>query len=376
MKRKLRLYGINVLVLLTGYVIVDLILGTLRIPYDFNSFRIRHPYYHHGLKSNQSAMAAWGGLVYPVFTNSMGFRDSAVYRVKRVPDRKRILIMGDSHTEAVGIDYKYSFCGRLQQIAAKRNIEILNAAVVSYSPKIYYLKADYLLNSKGLKTDEIWVFVDISDLQNEIAYEPFVPRKEGLLYPVSVWLNSFFKKHSYTFYAIRSARESKKINAFVSRMEEFNPRAYASLQKNTVELYLDFFRDFHDDDMLRSPEFHGVGEWYYDTLTVKLADRGLELGQKNIAALAALCREKDITLRLGVHPWQTQVMKQDTMDYYVRSWKAFCDREGIDFINLFPVFINGENPFTVTESYYIPNDNHWNEAGHERVAARLEALLN
>jgi hypothetical protein len=376
MRQKIKIIGINILIFLAGYVILDLFLGLLKIPYDYNSFRIKHPYFHHGLKSNQAAMTAWGGLVYPVFTNSMSFRDSAVYRVEKDPDHRRILILGDSHTEAVGVDFKYSFCGRLQQAAGERNIEILNAAAVSYSPRIHYLKTDYLLNKKGFRTDEIWVFVDISDLQNEIAYEAFQPREEGYLYPFATKLRSFLKKRSFTWYTVGSAKDAKKISAFVDKMKAFDPRALSNLHKNTVELYYDFFRDFNDEDMLRSPEFHGVGEWYNDRGLIELADRGLELGQQNMAKLAELCRQHKIRLRLAVHPWQTQVLRQDTMDYYVRSWKDFCDSEGIDFINLFPVFINGENPFTVTETYYIPEDNHWNEAGHELVAEHLLDLLN
>lgn len=375
MKKRLKIYSVNLLVLISGFVLIDLFLGWLKIPYDYNFFRVKHPYFHHGLKSNQSGFAAWGGLVYPFYTNSMGFRDSAVYRVQKVPVHKRILIMGDSHTEGVGVDDKYSFCGRLHQVAGQKNIEILNAAAVSYSPRIHYLKADYLLNQKGLETDEIWVFVDISDLQNEIAYESFVPQEEGFFYPVSTKLRGFLKKRSFTWYVISSVRDARKINAFVGKMKEFDPRSFSELQKNTIEIYYDFFRDFDNDDLLRSPEFHGVGQWYYDEKTISLADRGLELGQQNMAKLAELCRQKDVRLRLAVHPWQTQVMKQDTLDYYVRSWKEFCNSENLDFINLFPVFINGENPFTVTETCYIHNDNHWNEEGHERVAARLEKLL-
>jgi hypothetical protein len=374
-RKKLRIYSINFLVFLTGYIIIDLFLGMLKIPYDYNSFRVKHPWYHHGLKSNQAAYSAWGGLVYPVFTNSMGLRDSAVYKVQKVPASKRILIMGDSHTEAVGVDYKYSFCGRLQQAAGEKNIEILNAAAVSYSPRIHYLKADYLLNVKGLETDEIWVFTDISDLQNEIAYEAFIPRAEGCFYPLSTRMRSFLKRRSYTWYTVSSATDAKKIDDFANKMKEFDPGSFSELHKNTLEMYYDFFRDFDNDDLLRSPEFHGVGQWYYDEKTMSLAEKGLELGQQNITRLAELCRQKGIRLRLAVHPWQTQVMKQDTLDYYVRSWKDFCDTEGIDFINLFPVFINGENPFTVTETCYIHNDNHWNEIGHERVAAKLEKLL-
>ena len=371
MKKRFRTIGVNILIFLAGYIIIDMVLGIFRIPYDYNSFREKHPYYHHGLKPNQSAITAWGGLVYQVYTNSLGFRDTSIRKIEKVSEKKRILIMGDSHTEAVGVDYKYSFPGLLQQKLKDRNTEILNASAVSYSPKIHYQKADYLINKQGLRVDEIWVFIDISDMQNEIAYENFHPEKVGFVYHAAARLKSFLKKRSFTFYTISHRADNKRIYAFVDKMKQFDPRMVTGLHRNTVELYYDFFRDFDNDELIRSPEFHGVSEWYYDSAMIDLADKGLELGQQNIKKLNTLCRQHNIGLKLAVHPWQTQIMQQDTMDYYVSSWSAFCKKENIDFINLFPVFINGENPFTVTQKYYIPEDNHWNEEGHRLVADYL-----
>ena len=158
-------------------------------------------------------------------------------------------------------------------------------------------------------------------------------------------------------------------------MNAFDSKRGLSGTNNTVELYETFFRDFHDKELLRNPEFHGVGSWYYDSSFIKLADKGLDLGKQNISKLNELCKSSNIKLRLSVHPWQTQVMKQDTSDYYVNSWSAFCKKEGIEFINLFPVFINGENPESAVKKYYIPNDNHWSELGHERVAKFLEKYI-
>ncbi len=373
--KRTRLFGINVLIFLAGFLVIDFILGLILIPYDFNSFREKHPYYHHGLKRNQDCLAAWGGLVYPIYTNSLGLRDSAVYKVNKTSEKKRILIIGDSHTEAVGVKFENSFPGILREKAAQKNIEILNAAVVSYSPLIYFLKADYLLNTAGLQTDEIWVFVDISDMQNEIAYENFHPEKANFLFPLKSVLISLLEKRSFTIYTIHTAIETKKINAFVDKMKQFDPRSLTGLHKNTVELYYDFFRDFNNDELLRSPEFHGISYWYYDTTLIHLADKGLKLGMKNIAKLSGLCDSLNIKLRLSVHPWQTQIMRQDTLDYYVSAWRDFCRDQNIDFINLFPVFINGENPFTVTQKYFIPEDNHWNEEGHKIVAEYLSKFI-
>ena len=85
--------------------------------------------------------------------------------------------MGDSFVEGLGLDYDETFVGLVDSMLreGERAIETLNAGVVSYSPKLYYLKLKGLVDS-GLKIDQAIVFVDISDIQDEIVYEQFRPR--------------------------------------------------------------------------------------------------------------------------------------------------------------------------------------------------------
>jgi hypothetical protein len=366
---------INVVIFIIGFTVLDFILGKTQIPYNFNLFRIKHPYYHHGMMANSSQFTAWGKHLHKIYTNSLGFKDKEMREIPLKTDNKRILILGDSHSEGVGVEFSKTFAGILQQKGEKQGIEVLNASAVSYSPKIVYLKADYLLNTKNLDVDEIWALIDISDLQNEIAYESFQPSQPGPTFAIREKVTSFLEKNSFTYFIVKSRREAKRINAFVKKMQEFDPSKTKNLQKNTIELYEDFFRDFDDDDMLRSPEFHGVGEWYYNSSTLPLAKKGILLGQANMARLDSLCDAKGIHLVLGVHPWHSQIHKQQISDFYVSSWKSFCQDREIEFINLFPLFINGENPYSVVKRYYIPNDNHWNEEGHEKVGDFLSGYL-
>jgi len=45
-------------------------------------------------------------------------------------------------------------------------------------------------------------------------------------------------------------------------------------------------------------------------------------------------------------------------------------------LNLFPLFINYENPEVIVEKYYIHNDNHWNENGHQMVGRALSPYIH
>lgn len=356
--------------------IVDFGFGWLFIPRSYSFFRTLHPVYHHGLLPNQKGLAAWGPLVYPFSTNSLGFRDSLCRVIKLKPDRKRILILGDSHAEAVGIDFEDSFFGRLSSVAKLKNIDILNGSVVSYSPKIYYLKVKYLIEVAHLSFNELWVFLDLSDMQNELAYETFSPCKETGWWKFSNRFKKFMSAHSFLYSAISSRIDRNRIGAFSNSIKAFDEKSQLNKSDNILELYATFFNDFNDKELIRSPAFHGVGKWYYDSTTIRLAEKGISLGIHNMKMLADLCKENDIKLKISVHPWQVQISKQDTLDYYVKKWKDFCSIEGINFINLYPVFINGENPEIANKKYYIPNDNHWSEAGHEKVARYLEQYLH
>ncbi|HEX3182611.1 MAG TPA: hypothetical protein VHR44_15390 [Beijerinckiaceae bacterium] len=79
-------------------------------------------------------------------------------------DRKRVLFMGDSFTEALGVAYEESFVGRFA--AAFPQLEVLNGGVSGYAPSVYYAKTKYLIEM-GLQTDEVIVYIDISDIQEE-----------------------------------------------------------------------------------------------------------------------------------------------------------------------------------------------------------------
>lgn len=364
------------MLLIVVFAAIDLLLGLFLIPQNFNHFRVRNTRFHHGLKKNVSANAVWGPLIYRFYTNNLAFRDVSVREVDLISDKRRILILGDSHSEGVGIDYRFTFAGRLQESGEKFDIEILNASAVSYSPKIHFLKADYLLNKMKLKVNEIWVVIDISDLQNEIAYQSFSSTEQKWYASVQEKFSRFFHKHSFTVFSISGIKEKKKTEIFNETLLGLKQQTGSLPNRNTLELYKEFFRTFEDEDLLKNPDFHAVSEWIYNEQLRDLADLGLKLGFENISKLNQLCSDQNIKLRLSVHPWQTQVLKGDTTDYYVENWRKFCQQENIDFINLYPVFINEENPLWIAQTCYIEGDNHFNETGHKRVAQYLSKYLN
>ena len=150
-------------------------------------------YYHHDLKKSFKLTRHIGDRQFTHNTNSLGFIDASNRTVPLKSDKFRILFIGDSFAEGIGYPYDQTLVGLLAKQTDPSTVELLNAGVRSYSPKLYYLKTRYLIETLGLKFNYIYVLIDISDIQDEIAYENYVPG--DLSYRLAhgdVWLKDHF----------------------------------------------------------------------------------------------------------------------------------------------------------------------------------------
>src|SRR5215470_18819982 len=130
--------------------------------------RIANPVYDHGFSAKFEGYDVWGEVRYPLITNSLGFKDASPRDVPLKSSARRILLIGDSFAEGIGMSFEDSFAGQLQRAGEARSerVEFLNAGVASYSPSIYYRKIKHLLEA-GLQFDEVVVFSDTSDVTDE-----------------------------------------------------------------------------------------------------------------------------------------------------------------------------------------------------------------
>lgn len=345
-----------VFLLLTLFLAIDLGVGHYRCPKVVGT---PDAFYHHDLPKNYVGTRDWGGGEYELATNSLGFKDRAVREIARNADSRRVLIIGDSFTEGVGFPFELTFPGLFASRVASQGVEVLNAGVVSYSPKLYYLKTKYLLKNAHLDFDDLIVFLDISDIQDEIAYEPFVPTEHfgvSRFYLVHR-LQSFLKQNSLTYYYYWSKRYGGQIG------------------KNPV-----LGRD--EDFLINEQEMSD--QWYIETSLWTLDDRvygkwgaqGVRSATDYLDRLHRLCRENMIRMTLAVYPWPRQIQYKDLVSRQVRIWKSFCRERQIPFLDLFPLFINRTPPEEVLAKNFIEGDVHWNQNGHQIVAEALYAFWN
>jgi hypothetical protein len=316
--------------------------------------RVSHADYHHGLAANFSGSEKWGELTLRLVTNSLGLRDSSVREVPARSAARRVVVIGDSFTEGLGVNFEESFVGLLHEAGQARpeQAEFLNAGVTSYSPVIYYRKIKSLLKA-GVRFGELVVLSDISDVQDEAT--------------------SYFCIDEHPEYQRFCATLGNGANEkWISAKTPLD--AYFVVTSRTVSLLQDKWSARPGD----FEELMGArGGWTLPDADVAPSyaplgvGGGVERSLRNMGLLADLLRQHRIALTVAVYPWPLQLERDDRESRQVRIWQDFCARYGARFVNMFPAFfaIKDAHP-DWRERLYIPRDVHLTVEGN-RLAFRL-----
>ena len=327
-------------VLVFLFILMDFILAEL-FPYKIPN--IRNQYYHHDLDTKYHGVLGWGENKYIINTNSLGFKDKNNRVVALKNAKRRIVFIGDSFTEGIGVPYEQTFVGLIEQALDKSTYEVLNAGVASYSPKLYYHKIKYLIEIAGFKFNDLYVFVDISDVQDEIEYEKFQPSNShllSLLYRLRFWLKtqSFIGSVAYRF--------KSRLFFFLKHNSK------QSLWKNEKEL-----NERRDAWIYNENDFKQWGE------------KGFGLAANYMSKLDQLCKKHNIKLTIAVYPWPNEIKKNNYKhSKNVVLWQDFCEKRKIPFINCYYYFFTKDEPENIIKKYYIRNDVHFNFNGHKLMA--------
>jgi hypothetical protein len=341
------------------WLVADLVYTRFLFVPDAN-LRTADPQFHHALLPNASGTMTWGRTRYSVYTNSLGFRDAAVREVPLKPTGRRIILIGDSFTEGIGVPFESSFAGLLVQAGHDRPqpIEFLDAGVASYSPLIYFKRIRDLIE-RGLQFDEVVVLPDISDVRDEAAdyfcidddprYRAYcrptaaLPAVRGWSGVLQTHLVMSDRLRSLIGYAIKSA------------LGVYRRRA--------------LFR--HEVSGWTIPGFD-VGH-AYAPLGV---EGGIARAKEHMQALADLLAARGIPLVVAVYPWPMQLANNDRDSRQVAIWREFCARNCRDFIDAFPAFFAVKDADEGWyERLYIPGDVHFSAAGNRLMADVLAKRL-
>ncbi len=308
---------------------------------DLDAFRVRDNHFHHALKPMITENTAWDKehkLQYTIKTNSLGFTDGSSREVSLRKSGKRIMFIGDSFIEGVGYPWEQTVSGIVSEKLKKDGIEILNASAASYSPKLYWLKTDYFLKL-GLEIDELFVFVDISDIIDEVVYDYFVPKEFSRFEKFIEPYIEFFSKNSFVF---RNYRVKYVIN-------QKNPYHEDSLYWGGLDKFY-----------LLKPK------WTYDDSAYEMyGKKGVKLAKKHMDNLYKLCRKNGIKMHIAVWPWGIN-LRENHEKKNLELWKEFAAERKIDFIQMYDLFES--IPLEQLDRYFIPKDIHWTSEGNRIVA--------
>lgn len=327
-------------------------------------WRIPSNIYHHDILPNINVIEPWGfSMSKKLITNSLGFRDFTNKKITKKSELKRLLLIGDSAIEGAGYDYEYTLGGLLQK-NLKNNYEVLNSAVGSYSPSIYFKKTEYYIN-EGYEFDKALIFLDPSDIIDELF---IVHDKNG-----NIVVNKDAKKEKEisdflvnnflifrTFLRISDATE--------------NIKNYLKLKIKASKKFEKSFFQVNSEDVLYYRMIHvDRSAWTFDNSLFSNFVDGLEKSEIYLNRLVNLLRENNIEFYFVIYPHPSQIVYDDL--YHEPYWINWAEKNNINYVSLYENF-KGDDPKRIALDTFIFGDLHWNKKGTKIIFNSLVNKIN
>ena len=314
--------------------------------------RIDHPVYHHTLRKSvkYSNNVSFIG-TYELCTNNHGFKSKCNLTENK---NYEFAFIGDSFTEGTPIEYPDTFVGIFSE---KTNYKTANLGIVSYSPKIYLSKINYLLG-QGFKFDHVVVFIDISDFYDDTNF-----------YSID---NNLIVTEKYSKEKNLKRRKFLRKNFPLTNFYMFVIKKFEFSKNNEKKFQINDQPTFTDKVNLKA-------KWTYSkTDLIEGYDIGINEGHKiminQMIKLHQILEDKNIKMSLAVYPWPHQLEYDNIDSIHVKIWENFCEMRCENFINYFPIFFDEMSNSTYLDTYkkyYFQNDPHFNKEGHKVLANKL-----
>jgi len=331
------------------------------------------------------------------YTNSLGWKDDRPGReVEKQPERVRIVFLGDSFTEGLGIGQKETVSGVVQRTLdpGARQLEVLNGGRSSFSPLLEYQRLKRFLD-EGYRADTVVVLLDVSDVQDELYYTSrYRFSSDGEPLRLEGW------KHLPVIRTLYN--ESALVRSLGRLPEQLRAlRGGGGASPGTQvpvappKLPADFFRSPEPNSAAQlgslPPTAFGIlrPNWMaHPPSLAGWADEGLRSGLRNVLRMKRLADSRDIRFLLVIYPWPQMLYNRPDPGYYQvlartfprwyeereyiygrdpaprvseyqRRVHRFCREQGIELLDLVPEFQKVKE----WHRLFIPEDVHFNEAG-------------
>jgi hypothetical protein len=328
--------------------------------------REKHPFYHHGLKPNASGFDTYGSLQTPYFSNSLGMRDVSKREIPPNGSDPRILLIGDSFTEGIGIPWAETFAGILAETMQSQSAEVLNSGVASYCPAIELARLRWLMERQGLQVQRVVLFLDIADLRDELSYET---APDGSIHDKGGTPLSLAHPTSDA-----GLEKMKKWNQIILWLHDHVEENFVLLGAVVRNLRLTWEKHGSQGGV-RASDLKGDwgGEWPdYRGPMEPAVEAGLRGAKQSMDQLKEFLDARKVPLTLIIYPWPQQIRAGTRPSRMESEWQTWAAQRAVPVINLFPLFLDTENSREeIIRKYYIPGDFHWNAQGHAHVAQFL-----
>ena len=269
--------------------------------------------------------------------NEKGLRDDQ-HSYERQNDIERILVLGDSFAWGYGVEESERFSQLLEK---SLGVEVINAGVSGYSTDQELL----WYRSEGIKYETDLVILvlagnDVGDndqqLVNTIYYKPKFVVEEGQLVPIGY-----------------PVPKTSPQGIFIYSLSQHSSLAYFLIQRY-FDLHTVYRKIKANSDLAVSPVSGKGAEQEPFELTIALIDEMRNIAESRKAKFMIVTTD-----RWWNHP------SRETYKDLINSLQS----EG--FLVLDVESMPGFEP----EVMLIPNDGHWNQAGHKFVAEKITALI-
>jgi len=325
----------------------DVSRGVYRVNAGARNFRRPDPDYHHGLVVNAVTTDNWGPAPYPVATNSLGFKDAKPREVPLQWTGPRLLFVGDSFTEGIGVPYPDTWVALVEKALSPRGIAVLNGGVASLCPKTVYYKTKALLEA-GLELSSIVFFIDVSDMGDEMLFNDFVPANKDA---DDVWTGRYIKTPQTP-----TLPQLSLMYRTLLKSRGRDP------WKNVTYTDPATGKSFPFDNHERETWTRGPQPAWLPAAEASAA--------YYVTKLAALCAAHRIGFELAIYPWPGEVEANDTHSRHRTFWLQYCAEQHLVCYDLHDAFIpaDPERRRQVLTQDFIRGDVHWSVAGHRVVA--------
>ena len=344
---------------------IDLIFGKKIINFLYsNDKNVKHSIYHHDLDKNLNEKIIYNNVYeHIICTNNYGFKSSCIDKEK-ISKSVDYAFIGDSFTEGVGLNYADTFIGKFKN--KKKNDQIINLGVASYSPKIYFKKLEHYLN-QGFTFDRVIVFIDVGDILDENGY--FVKSNGTVATKSNLKLvNTVYQDYTELYKLKKILKGFLPISAiFYNKIMEVKSNSNIKINGSNDK------REIKDNYLINS-------RWTYKNKFSKRdqiwVDKGREDAVFFMNKIFELSKINNFKLSLAVYPWPAQILhdKDTGRTELGKFWENYCKNKCESFINYLDYFHQLKQEIEkekIVELYYLKNDVHFNQKGNDIILKKL-----